>query len=261
MIILFLGDVFGKAGRKIVIAKLSELKDEFSVDLCIANGENLAQGRGMTEKTANAMFNAGVDVFTSGNHLWDRKESYEFIKNENRIVKPLNYPEQAIGNEYFVFDYDENCKVIIATLVGQAFMGAVNSPHQCLEKRLASFYELTKNIIIDFHAEATAEKRSFGFYFDGKVSAIIGTHTHIQTADEEVLPQGSAYITDVGMTGPHDSIIGVEKEDIFRKIKTGMPVRYTVASKGLQINAVVLDLDENSGKVRSIKRIKRKYDE
>lgn len=254
--ILFLGDVFGRPGRNIVKKHLHAYLKKFQIDICIANGENLASGRGITEKVAAELYNSGVDVLTSGNHLWDKKEGLAYIASESRIVKPLNYPERAFGNPCFVKDIPGKSKIAVLSLSGQAYMNPVNSPYDALEKILPELNVITHNIIVDFHAEATAEKRALGLFYDGKVSAVIGTHTHIQTADEEILPQGTAYITDAGMTGPHHSVIGIKKEIIFEKTLSGMPIRYDVSNEGLQINGVFISLDEKSGKALQILRIK-----
>jgi len=260
MRILFFGDVFGKPGRKIVRDHLPELKKEFKIDVIIANGENLAQGKGVTEKTCAELFNAGVAAFTSGNHLWDQKSSLEYIKKEKRIVKPLNFPQNAPGFDHVILEVGKS-KLAVLCIVGQSFMAPAAFPFEKISEFLPKIREITPNIIIDFHAEATAEKRVLGFYLDGKISALLGTHTHIQTADEEILPSGTAYITDVGMTGPHDSIIGTDKEIILEKVITGVPIRFEVAKSGLQINAVVIEISEVSGKAVSIKRIRRKIDD
>ncbi len=260
MRIIFLGDVFGKPGRQLVINHLQRLKLAYQADICILNGENLADGKGLTEKTTKPLFNTGIDAITSGNHLWDRTESLEYIKNEPRIVKPLNYPEQAIGNPYYLYD-ENDIKLIVLTLTGQLFMPVCDSPVKALDNYLSLCLEQGFPVLIDFHAESTAEKRAFALMFDGKVSAILGTHTHIQTADEEILPQGTGYITDAGMTGPHDSVIGIKKNIIIEKIKTGMPKRYEVSNSGLQINGVILEIDSQSGKTTFIHRIKEHLEE
>ncbi len=259
MKILFIGDIFGKPGRKIIRENLPDLISEFKVDVCIANGENVAGGKGITKRTANQLFKAGVNVFTSGNHLWDKRESIDFIAEEKRIIKPLNYPKKAIGAEYYVVDTINNSKLVILNLIGQVFMNPVDSPFHTLKKYLPRLKTISKNIIVDFHAEATAEKRALGYFADGDVSAIVGTHTHVQTADEEILPKGCAYITDVGMTGPHDSVIGTREEIILEKITTGMPKRFKIAKRGLQVNAVLITIDETLGKATEIVRIKRRY--
>ncbi len=258
MKILFIGDIFGKYGRQVIFDYLPSLKDEFEIDVCISNGENVAQGRGITEKTSGKLFEAGIDIFTSGNHLWDQRDSISFLETEKRILKPLNYPEKAIGNNYLIHTTANKQKLAVVCLIGQAFMGPANSPFETIDKFLPELRKKTKNILVDIHAEATAEKRAIGFYLDGRVSAVIGTHTHIQTADEEILPQGTAYITDVGMTGPHDSVIGIKKDIILERMVTCIPTRYEVSSEGLQINAIFINIDDKTGRTVEIQRIKRK---
>ncbi|MFC1898485.1 TIGR00282 family metallophosphoesterase [Candidatus Cloacimonadota bacterium] len=259
MNVLYLGDIVGKPGRNLVKKYLPDLKKEFDISVCIANGENVAQGRGITEKTANELFQSGVDVFTSGNHLWDKKESLNFIASETRIVKPLNYPEKAVGSKYYIFETAQNKKLAVVCLIGQVFLAPADSPYTTIDKILPEIAEQTPIILVDFHAEATAEKRAMGFYLDGKITVLIGSHTHIQTADEEILTNGTAYITDAGMTGPHDSVIGIDKSIILTKFTSGMPQRYDVASEGLQINGVVVSIDDDTGKATNIIRIRRKY--
>lgn len=256
---LFLGDIFGKPGRNLVRNQLSKLLKEFNAQFCVANIENIAQGRGLTEKTARVLFEAGIDAFTSGNHLWDRRESLEYLQSEKRITKPLNSPTPAYGAEFYVIE-KSGVKLAILTLCGQTFMGPINSIFATFDTIYPKIKAITSNILVDIHAEATAEKRAFAYYTAGKVTAVIGTHTHIQTADEEVL-DGTAYITDAGMTGPHDSVIGVKKNIILEKMASGMPKRYEVADSGMQINGVVVTFDENTGKAQKIQRIKREYDD
>ena len=260
MNILFIGDIFGKPGRNLIREYLPDLKKEFKVDFCVANGENTAGGKGINRKAANQLLRAGVDGFTSGNHLWDLRESYDFLKEEKRIVKPINFAKNAIGNDYYVHELQDGTKIFILSIIGHVFMSPADSPIAAVDNLLPKLQEISNNIIIDFHAEATAEKRAIAYYFDGKISAFIGTHTHIQTADEEILPNGTAYITDAGMTGPHDSVIGMKKEIILNKMLTSMPQRFNVAEDGLQINAVLIKIDEKSGKAKDIFRIRRKYD-
>lgn len=258
--VLFLGDIFGRSGRAVVKAELSSLKEEFKVDFCIANCENIASGRGITEKTVQELFDAGMDAFTSGNHLWDKKDALAYLSKEKRIVKPLNYPEAALGSPWCILEKNPQEKLAIICLTGQVFMQPCDSPFTIIDRSLPQIQNDTRAILVDFHAEATGEKRALGFYLDGKVSALLGTHTHIQTADEEILPAGTAYITDVGMNGAHDSIIGVKKDLILHKTLTGMPVRFEPATTGNQINAVVVEIDPETGKAREIIRIKRKLD-
>ncbi len=255
MKLIFLGDVFGKPGRQVVLEHIDRLRCIYNPSAIIINGENLADGKGLTEKTTKPLFQAGVTAMTSGNHLWDRNDAKEYLKNESRIVKPLNYPDGALGSPFLTIELETD-KLTILCLTGQLFMSACNSPFSAMEEFLKVHNDLGPSLVIDFHAESTAEKRAFAQMFDGRVSAIIGTHTHIQTADEEILPQGTGYLTDAGMTGPHDSVIGIKKNLILEKMRTGMPVRYEVADAGLQINGVFLDIDPATGKTNRIARIR-----
>jgi 2',3'-cyclic-nucleotide 2'-phosphodiesterase len=255
MNIVFLGDVFGKPGRQVVLDNIVRLKQQYAADFLIINGENLADGKGLTEKTTKLLFDAGVTAITSGNHLWDRQESQDYLKSETRIVKPLNYPSGALGNPFYKVEIS-NSELTLLSITGQIFMSACNSPFSAMEEYLEQHKTDTGCILVDFHAESTAEKRAFAHMFDGRVSAILGTHTHIQTADEEILPLGTGYITDVGMTGPHDSVIGVKKHLIIEKMKTGMPIRYEVANSGLQINGVFLVVNDATAKTEKIERIR-----
>ncbi len=255
MKILFFGDIYGQPGRKAIRAFLPDFIQKNSIDIVLANCENTSDGKGITEKSAKELFSLGIDAFSGGNHLWDRKEALSYLELETRIAKPLNFPELAPGFNYVLIEKNE-LKLILISLCGQSFMSNVDSPFYALERILPEFHEITSNIIIDFHAESTAEKRTLGFYFNGKVSAVLGTHTHIQTADEEIMDQGTAYITDVGMTGPHDSVIGVKKEIAIYRAKTGLPVRHETAVEGLMVNAVIVNIDENTGKASDIIRIR-----
>lgn len=254
MKVLFFGDIFGKPGRQIVQRHLEPLKAKYEIDFVVANCENIADGRGVTEKTLTPLFKAGIDAFTAGNHLWDRSLSTEYIATEERIAAPLNYPLAAVGYRNCILTKN-GLQLEIITLIGQVYMPPGNSPFEAFE----GFYEKRDKsipLLIDFHGESTAEKRAFGWFADGRAAAVLGTHTHIQTADEEVLPFGTAYITDVGMTGGHDSVIGVKKEIILSKMTTLVPQRYETSDQGLQINAVVLKIDPQSTKAEEIERIK-----
>ncbi|MFO7660064.1 MAG: TIGR00282 family metallophosphoesterase, partial [Candidatus Cloacimonadaceae bacterium] len=222
MKIIFIGDVFGKPGRKIILDNIVRLKEDYTADAFIINGENLADGKGLTEKTTKPLFEAGVTAITSGNHLWDRYDSLDYLKTESRILKPLNFPEAALGSPFLNLIL-ETGELTLICLTGQMFMPACDSPFTAMETFLEQTTDNKQPVMVDFHAESTAEKRAFAQMFDGRIAAVVGTHTHIQTADEEIMPQGSGYITDVGMTGPHDSVIGVKKHIIIEKMRTGMP--------------------------------------
>lgn len=259
MNILFLGDIYGKPGREVLKRNLKHLRNELSIDICIANFENLADGRGISEKCAKTTFSYGVDYATSGNHLWDKAESLPYLKQEKRICKPMNYPKPEIGMNFIETKIGEK-NVLIVNIAGQSFMPAANSPFITIETLLEGYSIKDYLIFVDFHAEATAEKKAMGWFLDGRVSAIIGTHTHIQTADEQILNQGSAYITDAGMTGGNESVIGVQKDIILDSIKDGVHRPYKVSQKGLEINGVVVEIDDNTNLAKKIIRIRRCFD-
>lgn len=255
MKILFIGDIIGKPGRKIVKRLLSELKQEHSPDFILANGENLAHGSGITRSTYDEMVFAGIDAFTSGNHIWEKKEFIKEIDFCDRIVRPANYPPEVPGRDYLITEKD-NLKVGIICVAGRVFMKPLDCPFRIVEPLIKKISGQTPIILVDIHAEATSEKMAFGFFLDGRVSAVLGTHTHVQTADERILPQGSGYITDVGMVGAHNSIIGVQKEPILNRYLTLMPTSYEPEEKGHGLfNAVLLTIDPASGKCEAIKRI------
>lgn len=255
--LLFFGDIFGKPGRQVLYDQLPVLKAEFEPDFIIINGENLADGRGLTEKTVKPLLHAGVDIVTGGNHLWDRNEAWEYIGHNPAIVKPLNYPASAPGNAVCTLRKGE-LELTVLTLCGQIYMPPSDSPFTALERWFEDNPGHEQRcVLVDFHAESTAEKRALGWFTDGHISALIGTHTHIQTADEEILPLGTAYLTDAGMTGPHDSVIGVRKEIILDKFRHSLPLRYETSNLGLQVNAVYLELDPATGRALKIERVRR----
>lgn len=258
MNILFIGDVVGSPGREAISKLLPRLKTEYSLKFVIANAENAAGGSGITQKVADELFASGVDVLTSGDHIWKKREIFEFINQEERILRPLNFPEGAPGRGFSVFKTKDGPAVGVINVNGRVFMEALECPFRGALYASEEISTQTKVIIVDMHAEATSEKVALGWYLDGKVSAILGTHTHIQTADERILPQGSAYITDVGMTGPYDSVIGRRVEDVLERFLTSIPVRFEVASENIQLHGAVVDIDEETGKARSIMRIQKK---
>jgi len=253
--LLFIADIFGKPGRKAVKKILPELNKKHNFDIVIANGENLAGGLGLTKKTANEIFAAGVDVLTSGNHLWDKKESIDYIKSEERILKPANYPDEVPGNDYYVYELPDKQKFYILNLMGRTFTVNVDCPFQKANYFLEKFASSTPLIFVDFHAEATAEKKAFGWFLDGRVSAVIGTHTHVQTADERIFPRGTAYITDAGMTGPQDSVIGVRIKNSIERFRLQIPNRFIAAKRNIQLQGTILEIDEITGKSTNIERI------
>lgn len=252
MRILAIGDIIGRPGRKAIWELLSGLRRQFDITLVIANAENLAGGVGVTSATANEMLDAGVDVLTSGNHVWARQEIIPYLDGEMPILRPMNYPPGLPGRGYMVTK-----KVMIVNLIGRTFIGNYDCPFRAMDKLLAETEPLPPVIIIDFHAEATSEKVALGRYLDGRVSAVLGTHTHVGTIDAQVLPQGTAYVTDIGMTGPVDSVIGDTVDSVVQRFLTMIPHRLTVARGRTVLNAMLIEVDEASGKAKSIERICR----
>lgn len=259
MKVLFIGDIVGKVGRTTLKGLLPNLVDRYKIDLVIANGENLAGGFGITEKTADEVLKSGVHIITSGNHIWDKKESVPYIAKEDRIVRPVNYPLGVPGYGSAICTISNGAKVGVINISGRVFMSALDCPFRTGEKEIEKLRESTKVIIVDFHAEATSEKIAFGYFVDGKVSAVVGTHTHVQTADEKILPNGTAYITDVGMTGPSVGVIGIEKEPIIERFLLQMPVKFETAKGEGIMSAVVIEINENTGKSTAIQRLQLKY--
>lgn len=255
MRLLMIGDVVGRSGRRAVKVNLSGLKREFDLDLVIANGENAAGGNGITKELAQELFSSGVDVLTMGNHVWNKKEAFEYIDRETRIVRPANYPPGTPGVGANVYETRRKVKVAVINLSGRVFLQAIDCPFRKADEMVERMKEKARVVVVDFHAEATSEKVAMGWYLDGKVSAVVGTHTHVQTADERILPGGTAYITDLGMTGPWNSVIGVKKEIIIDKFVTQIPQRFEVAPGPFQFNGVVIDIDEETGEASSIRRI------
>jgi len=258
MKVLFLGDIVGKPGRKILAEKLGRLKEKEEIDVAIANAENAAGGSGLIPKIAEELFDVGLDILTSGDHIWKKRDIYDVLNTSNRVIRPLNYPEGSPGSGSTVVDIQGVGKIGVINLIGRVFMDAVDCPFKAVEKEVKKIREETSVIIVDIHAEATSEKVAMGWFLDGKVSAVIGTHTHIQTADEKILPNGTAYLTDCGMTGPYESVIGREVDSILRRFVTQLPTRFEVATGGVEIHGAVVDIDEKTGKAKSIKRIQEK---
>ncbi len=257
MNVLLIGDIVGSPGRKIIEELLESLKREFSVELVIANGENAAGGVGITREIAKELFAIGIDVLTMGNHVWDKREAFSLLEDEENMVRPANYPSGAPGRGATVFHMNDGLKVGIINISGRIFMPPLDCPFQTVEKELDWLRKETLNIIVDFHAEATSEKIAMGWFLDGKVSAVVGTHTHVQTADETILPNGTAYLSDLGMTGPIQSVLGVEKSMVIDKMLTQLPVRFKVAKGPAQLCGAVINIDEKTGKAVSIQRIWR----
>jgi len=257
MKILFIGDIIGKCGRKIAEACIPPISREYLPDIIIANGENSAHGYGITEKVYKELMDMGIDLVTMGNHMWDKKEISKTIENFPNMVRPANYPDIVPGKTFIILE-KRGVKVALTNLLGRTFMPPMDCPFQAIEKLLPNIKKETNIIIVDVHAEATSEKCALGWFLDGKVSAVVGTHTHVMTADERILPQGTGYITDLGMVGCMDSIIGMNKDQILRRFITQMHDKFEPAEGGPGLfNAVFLEIDPASGKTTAIKRITR----
>ncbi len=255
MNLLFVGDVVGRPGRAALRARLPELVQRHQVEFTIANGENAAGGMGLTAATAEELLACGVDVLTTGNHVWRRRELAHFIEGERRVLRPANFPPGTPGRGSEVFVTTHSGAVGVVCLVGRVFMEPLDCPFRAADREIEALRGRTNVIVVDVHAEATSEKIALGRYLDGRVSAVIGTHTHVQTADEATLAGGTAYITDVGMTGPAESILGVAPEPVIDHFLTGMPNRFQVAEGPVLLNAVVVDIDAEAGTARSIVRV------
>lgn len=259
MRVLMIGDVVGRPGRECVRDLLPRLKQNYGVDFTIANGENLAGGVGFNEKTAAELFQYGVDVLTMGNHVWDRKEAVSYLTKAENIIRPLNYPPGAPGTGSRVFTAG-SVNIAVINLSGRVFMQPLDCPFRSARAETERLRKVTPLIVVDIHAEATSEKIALGYYLDGLVSAVLGTHTHVQTADERLLPAGTAYITDVGMTGPYESVLGVMPEKVIEKFTSQLPIRFEVEKgEAKQLNGVVVEIDHVSGLARSIVRINEIY--
>ena len=255
MRVLFIGDVVGRPGREAILTFLPSLCQEYALDFVVANGENAAGGRGITQEKAQSLYELGVDFITLGNHTWDQRSLEKTIDEDMRIIRPANYPSGVPGRGYGIIS-KKGLKLGVINLAGRIFLAPLDNPFKIVTEIVNKLKEETQAILVDVHAEATSEKMAMGYFLNGRVSAVVGTHTHVQTADERILSQGTGYITDVGMTGPTDSVIGVKKESVINGFLTQMPFRHEVASGPIQLGAVVLDIDE-CGRARSIERIQR----
>jgi hypothetical protein len=255
MRVLFIGDIFGKPGRKVIQERLHGLIQELRIDFVIANGENAAGGFGITPQIADELFGDEIDVLTTGNHVWDKRAIIPYIQEQPRLLRPHNYPADAPGTGVFIGDTRCGVRVGIINIQGRVFMPTLECPFRVGEAMAERVRKETPIILVDFHAEASSEKQAFGWYMDGRVSAVVGTHTHVQTADERILPRGTAYITDLGMTGPHDSVIGSVPAIALERFLRQMPVRLEPANGGPRLCGAVVDIDEQTGKANSIQRI------
>lgn len=253
--ILYIADIIGDPGLNITEKYIHDLKRKYAIHLIIANGENGTAGKGLTLRVAKEFFDLGIDVITSGNHIWNKTKLLSNLDQAYPILRPLNYPPGCPGRGSIVIQIEENLHVAIINLQGRSFMYPIDCPFRSVDNEIDKLKNQNiHNIIIDFHAEATAEKWAMAWYIDGRVSALIGSHTHVQTADEQVLPNGTAYITDAGMTGPFDSVIGMDKETAIHRFKSQMPVYYKIAKNGLKISGVYFSVDPRTGKALSINR-------
>lgn len=255
MNLLFLGDIVGRPGREAVRARLADLVRRYQADFTIANAENAAGGMGLTAAVGEELLQAGIDVLTNGNHVWRQKDAIGFLESEPRAVRPANYPAGTPGRGAAVLLTPRSGAVGVVNVLGRTFMEALDCPFRAVDREIEALRGKTRVIVADVHAEATSEKVAMGWYLDGRVSAVIGTHTHVQTADERVLPKGTAYITDVGMTGPRDSVLGVKVERIVERFLTGMPSRFELASGPVLVNAVIVKINTETGTAESIERV------
>ena len=261
MRIHFIGDIFGKPGRDLIRRGVGPLVEHHAIDLVIANGENAAAGSGITRELGDQILGWGVDVMTSGNHIWSKREAIDYIGAEPRLLRPANFPAGVPGNGSYLARSADGRTAGVINIMGRVFMQPLDDPFAVVMREIEALRPRAKVIVVDFHAEATSEKAAMGWYLDGKVTAVLGTHTHVQTADERILPKGTAYLTDVGMTGPHDSVIGVEVELALNRFLSGMPNRFEPATGNPRLHAVVIDADEKTGRALDIERLSYSLDE
>lgn len=254
MRILFIGDIVGSPGRQIVRDRLEDIVAQTRADLTIANCENAASGFGITPRLVEELLAAGIEVLSGGNHIWDRKEIFDYFPHQPRLLRPANFPAGSPGSGLYAGVARNGTGFAVLNLQGRTFMLPLDCPFRAAEHELARVPPDVKVILVDMHAEATSEKLAMGWFLDGKVSAVVGTHTHVPTADNHILPKGTAYITDVGMTGPHDGVIGMDRDGIIKRFLDGLPARFAVASGDVQLNAVLIEVDPATGRASSIER-------
>ena len=255
MRILFVGDIFGKPGRRVLQERLHDLIQEQRIDFCIANAENAAGGFGITPQIADELLRSEIDLLTSGNHVWDKRAIIPYLSEQPRLLRPCNYPAAAPGTGIFIGDSACGVRLAVINVQGRVFMPTLDCPFSAADKAIEQARRETPLILVDFHAEATSEKQAFGWYVDGRVTAVLGTHTHVQTADERILPKGTAFITDVGMTGPYDSVIGSVPALALDRFLRQMPIRLEPASGDTHLCGAVIEIDEASGRAQSIRRV------
>ena len=259
--LLFIGDIVGRPGRELVRLGLAPLVAHHGVDLVIANAENAAAGFGITRDIGEQLLDLGVDVMTSGNHIWDKKEALDYIGIEPRLLRPANYPAGVPGNGSYLARTRTGVSIGVVNIMGRVFMLNIDDPFSVVLKEIEALKTRTRIVFVDMHAEATSEKLAMGWYLDGKVTALVGTHTHVQTADDRILPKGTAYLTDVGMTGPHDSVIGVEIEPALGRFLNALPARFETATANPRLNAVLVEADDQTGRAVDIERLSYSADE
>jgi metallophosphoesterase (TIGR00282 family) len=255
MIVLFIGDIIGRPGRELVRKGAKRLRARYDADLVVANAENSAAGFGVTKDIGDTLLEYGVDVMTSGNHIWDKKEVLAYIPTQPRLLRPANYPAGVPGRGSYVAPTGDGRSVGVVNVQGRVFMANIDDPFTVVLREIEAMRAKTRVIIVDFHAEATSEKVAMGWHLDGKATLVVGTHTHVQTADERILPNGTAYLTDAGMTGPHDSIIGMQIEPSLARFLTAMPSRFEPATGNPRLNGVVVEADDKTGRATKITRI------
>ncbi len=253
--ILFVGDIIGTPGLEITTKILKSFQDKYEIDFTIANGENVSDGKSITEELARQLYDLGIHVITSGNHLWDKWQARQLINKDRNVLRPLNYPRENGGNGFVVFDLKDKGKIGVVNIQGRTYMNPIDCPFKAMDWVIPKIQEETKVIIVDFHAEATAEKVAMGWHLDGHVSALLGTHTHVPTSDSRILPKGTAFQSDVGMTGPYDSVIGMKKEIALKRFIHQTPYKFEVATNDVHFSATYLKIDRESGKALQIERI------
>ena len=261
MRLLFIGDIVGRPGRDLVRHGLQAVVEHHDVDFVVANAENAAAGFGITREIGDQLLDWGVDVMTSGNHIWDKREALDYIGAEPRLLRPANYPAGVPGRGSYLARTADGRSVGVINVMGRVFMANIDDPFAVVLREIEALAPRARVIFVDFHAEATSEKLAMGWHLDGRVTAVVGTHTHVQTADERVLPKGTAYLTDVGMTGPHDSIIGVEIGPALGRFLNGLPSKFETATANPRLNAVIVDADDQSGRANSITRLSYSADQ
>jgi metallophosphoesterase (TIGR00282 family) len=258
---MVIGDIIGKPGRQAVGHHLADLRNELDLDMVIANGENVAAGAGLTPSLSEELFGHGIDVITSGNHIWDKREIYEYLETDRPVLRPLNYPDTAPGRGWLVHELPDGEHVAVVNVMGRVFMNQLDSPFEAMDRLLDEAAEPLPPIrVVDFHCEITSEKNAMGWFLDGRVSGVVGSHTHVPTADARLLPKGTAYISDIGMTGPRDSVIGFSLETVLPRFLTHLPTRFQVADGPVSFNAVVLSIDRSSGRATAIDQVQRVYE-